>query len=94
MPSLSEYPMEDYIFENKTIMDMELLILYAFEWKLGTITPFDYLHYFLKKFCGESKPGSIVSTAVEHIVTIAKGYFCYDLLGNSHMNINIMFLMI
>ncbi|KAI4327355.1 hypothetical protein L6164_019827 [Bauhinia variegata] len=72
VPSLCDYPVEDYVFESKTIQDMELLILSCLEWKMGTVTPFAYLHYFFKKFCGQSRPEVIVCRAVEHVLAITK----------------------
>lgn len=75
VPPLSEFPTEEYRFENKVIRKMELLILDSFEWKMGSVTPFAYLQYFVKKFCVKSNPEVVISRAVEHIMAIAKGIF-------------------
>lgn len=73
VPTLSEFPVQDYDFESKVIQRMELLVLNTLEWKMGSITPFAYLHYFINKFCGESRPKGLVSSAVKLIMTITKG---------------------
>ena len=73
VPILSEFPTEDYDFESKVIQKMELLVLSTLEWKMGSITPFSYLSYFINKFCGDSRPKELVSRAVELIVAITKG---------------------
>ncbi|KAG8368493.1 hypothetical protein BUALT_Bualt15G0051400 [Buddleja alternifolia] len=36
-----------YIFEAKTIQRMELLVMATLKWRLRSVTPFDYLHYFI-----------------------------------------------
>ncbi|KAF7809917.1 cyclin-D5-1-like [Senna tora] len=72
VPPLSDFPAEDYCFENKVIRKMELLILDSLEWKMGSVTPFAYLHYFFNKFCVESNSHVIVSTAAQHIMAFVK----------------------
>ncbi|KAG4973160.1 hypothetical protein AAZX31_11G047400 [Glycine max] len=72
VPPLSEYPIEDYRFENKVIKNMELMILSTLDWKMGSATPFAYLHYFVGKFCPGSRPQSIITKAIEHIVAMIK----------------------
>ena len=75
MPPLSEYPIEEYRFENKVIKNMELLILATLDWKMGSATPFAYLHYFVSKFCPGSNSHAIITKAAEHIVAMVKGDF-------------------
>ncbi|XP_021688275.2 cyclin-D5-1 isoform X2 [Hevea brasiliensis] len=72
VPPLSQYPVEDYFFENKAIQRMELLVLNTLEWKMGSITPFSYLHYFISKICGESRPKETISRVVELILALIK----------------------
>ncbi|KAG8642709.1 hypothetical protein MANES_12G113400v8 [Manihot esculenta] len=72
VPLLSEFQVDDYCFENKVIQRMELLVLNTLEWKMGSITPFSYLHYFISKICGESRPKDTVSRAVELIQALIK----------------------
>ncbi|XP_061338917.1 cyclin-D5-1-like [Gastrolobium bilobum] len=72
VPPLSEYPIAEYRFENKVIKNMELLILCTLEWKMGSATPFSYLHYFVSKFCPGSRPETIITKATEHIVAMVK----------------------
>lgn len=73
VPALSEFPVQGYDFESNVIQRMELLVLNTLEWKMGSITPFAYLHYFINKFCGESRTKGLVSSAVKLTLTIAKG---------------------
>ena len=75
VPVLSDYPMEEYRFENKVIKNMELMILSTLEWKMGSATPFAYLHYFVGKFCPGSRPQTIITKAIQHIVAMVKGEF-------------------
>ncbi|KAJ4714734.1 cyclin-D5-1-like [Melia azedarach] len=72
VPALSEFRVEDFDFESKVIQRMELLVLCTLEWKMGSITPFAFLHHFISKFCGECRPKELVSRAVELIMTITK----------------------
>jgi cyclin D5 len=75
VPTLSEFQVQDYDFESRTIQRMELLVLSTLEWKLGSTTPFAYLHYFINKFfceC-ESRPKGLVSGAIRLIVAMTKG---------------------
>ncbi|KAL2348316.1 hypothetical protein Fmac_002316 [Flemingia macrophylla] len=78
VPALSEYPMEEYHFENKVIKNMELMILSTLEWKMGSATPFAYLYYFVGKFCPGSKPQTIITKAIEHIVAMVKDVYLMD----------------
>uniref|UniRef100_A0A803PEB4 B-like cyclin n=1 Tax=Cannabis sativa TaxID=3483 RepID=A0A803PEB4_CANSA len=72
VPILSEFPTTDYDFKSDMIQRMELMVLSTLEWKLGSITPFTYLNYFINKFCGDSRPKGLVSSAVQLIVAVAK----------------------
>ncbi|PPD68893.1 hypothetical protein GOBAR_DD34229 [Gossypium barbadense] len=38
-----------FVFEPKTIQRMELRVMAALNWRLCSVTPFDYLHYFISK---------------------------------------------
>ncbi|KAI4316615.1 hypothetical protein L6164_024580 [Bauhinia variegata] len=72
VPALSEFQLEDYSFESKVIQRMELLVLSTLEWKMGFITPFVFLPYFITKFCNESPPTHIFCKTVQVISTIMK----------------------
>jgi len=73
VPGLSEFKLDDYSFEGKVIQKMELLVLSTLEWKMGIITPFDFLSYFITKFCKESPPSPTFSKTMQLIFTIMKG---------------------
>lgn len=74
VPALSEYYVNEYNFEGNVIKRMELLVLNTLEWEMGSITPFEFLHYFITKFFGDSRPPTdLFSRAIELISTILKG---------------------
>ncbi|KAK7410088.1 hypothetical protein VNO78_00597 [Psophocarpus tetragonolobus] len=72
VPGLSEFKLDDYSFEGKVIQKMELLVLSTLEWKMGIVTPLDFLSYFIKKFCKESPSGPIFSKTMQLIFTAMK----------------------
>nr|XP_029152231.1 putative cyclin-D6-1 isoform X2 [Arachis hypogaea] len=45
--SISDIQIEGCIFESQTVRKMELLILGALEWRMRSITPFPFLHFFI-----------------------------------------------
>lgn len=48
-----------FVFEPKTVQRMELRVMSVLNWRLNSITPFDYLHYFISKLpASSSEPGS------------------------------------
>lgn len=75
VPTLSDFPGKEYSFEINVIKKMELLVLDSLEWKMGLVTPFAYLHYFVKKLSLESKSQALISRAIDHIMAIVKGKF-------------------
>ncbi|KAJ8769375.1 hypothetical protein K2173_002579 [Erythroxylum novogranatense] len=72
VPTLSEFTVKDYCFENEVIQRMELLVLTTLEWKMASTTPFLYLPYFFNKICGECITKELVSRAAELIVEMVK----------------------
>ncbi|KAK1363728.1 Cyclin N-terminal domain-containing protein [Heracleum sosnowskyi] len=73
VPLLTEYYVDEYNFEGSMIQRMELLVLNALEWKLGLITPFEFIHYFITKFFGYcTPPMDLVSKAMESVSSIIK----------------------
>ncbi|KAK8626957.1 hypothetical protein V6N13_134586 [Hibiscus sabdariffa] len=52
-----------FIFEPKTIQRMELHVMAVLNWRLRSVIPFDYLHYFISKLpsCSTRLPNSISS---------------------------------
>ncbi|KAJ8768889.1 hypothetical protein K2173_023884 [Erythroxylum novogranatense] len=38
-----------FVFEPKTVQRMELWVMVNLDWRLRSVTPFDYLHYFISK---------------------------------------------
>lgn len=78
VPSLSDFPIEDFDFENKVIQRMELLVLNTLEWRMNTTTPFAYLGYFMLKFLGGDKTDELFSRAAELILAITKEIILMD----------------
>ncbi|RDX69674.1 Cyclin-D5-1, partial [Mucuna pruriens] len=72
VPGLSEFKLDDYSFEGKMIQKMELLVLTTLEWRMGILTPFDFLSYFITKFCKQSPPSPIFSKTMQLIFTTMK----------------------
>ncbi|WJX89494.1 hypothetical protein P8452_71489 [Trifolium repens] len=76
LPLLFKYITEIYEEQNfvdkQCIGEMEADVFSTMEWELTTVTPFDFLHYFVYLFCPESPPEPLISQAVEHVLTILK----------------------
>lgn len=71
VPPLSEFCVEDYLFENSVIQRMELLVLNTLEWKMGAIAPFDFIRLFADKFCNDDK--SVAANAFSRTVKVVLG---------------------
>ncbi|GKU94885.1 hypothetical protein SLEP1_g8311 [Rubroshorea leprosula] len=78
VPPLSEFPVKEYNVENKVIQRMELLVLAALEWKMSSVTPFAFLHYFIGKVCVDYRPKELVSRSVKLIVDFIKEFSFLD----------------
>lgn len=71
VPLLLDLQIEDakYVFEARTIERMELLILTTLKWRLRSITPFSFLHYFVHRAAGDqSPPRALITRSIELIV--------------------------
>ncbi|KAL2522934.1 B-like cyclin [Forsythia ovata] len=66
-----------FAFDPKSIQIMELLVMATLKWRLHSVTPFDYLNYFISKLSlSESKfdPYTyILSTSSDLIVNTTRG---------------------
>ncbi|XP_052881478.1 cyclin-D1-1-like isoform X1 [Gossypium arboreum] len=67
-----------FVFEPKTIQRMELRVMAALNWRLCSVTPFDYLHYFISKLpsCSTRLPdsfSSIVAASSDLILNTTRG---------------------
>ncbi|KAL4615214.1 hypothetical protein ACB092_07G107700 [Castanea dentata] len=47
-----------YVFEPKTVQRMELRVMSFLNWRLRSVTPFDFLHHFISNLPSTSKPDS------------------------------------
>ena len=84
-PALSEFAVEEYNFESKVIQRMELLVLNTLEWRMGSITPFAFIHYFITKFCNQSPPPNVVSRTVQLTMAIMRGDFFILRIDSFHL---------
>ncbi|KAE8057066.1 hypothetical protein FH972_013787 [Carpinus fangiana] len=72
VPMLSEFPLQDYNFGSRVIQRMELLVLSTLEWRMCSISPSDFLHFFITKLCKESPPSNIVPRTLEIILAVMR----------------------
>ncbi|XP_044512187.1 cyclin-D5-1-like [Mangifera indica] len=71
VPALSEFQMEEYNFESRVILKMELLVLTTLDWRMGSITPFTFLPYFITKLC-QDPPNDIISRTATLVLAIMR----------------------
>lgn len=76
-PALSQFAVDDFIFESKVIQRMELLVLNTLEWKMGSTTPFSFIPHFISKLTIESPPSCKVSEILELIWVMIRGSFSF-----------------
>ncbi|KAJ7946176.1 cyclin-D1-1-like [Quillaja saponaria] len=72
-----------FIFEPKTVQRMELWVMANLDWRLRSVTPFDYLHYFISMFPSSSNPepelfNQVLSSASDLILSTTR---VIDFLG-------------
>ncbi|XP_008792768.1 cyclin-D5-1-like [Phoenix dactylifera] len=78
VPALPEYQIEGYEFDSKAIQRMELLVLTTLEWRMGSVTPFDYLSYFTYKFRYEYGANDLLHNAIRFIFLITEAFTVVD----------------
>uniref|UniRef100_A0A5B6ZID3 Putative cyclin-D4-1-like isoform X1 n=1 Tax=Davidia involucrata TaxID=16924 RepID=A0A5B6ZID3_DAVIN len=65
-----------FVFEPGTILRMEVLVMAILDWRLRSVTPFDYLDYFISKLaCSGSKPdlfGRVLYTSSDLILSTTR----------------------
>lgn len=57
-----------FVFEPETIQRMEILVMATLNWRLRSITPFDYLHSFISKLPISTPPSQIYSASSDLII--------------------------
>ncbi|KAL9450231.1 hypothetical protein AB3S75_012045 [Citrus x aurantiifolia] len=73
VPALSELQnIDGYNFGNSVILRMELMLLTTMDWRMGSITPFSFLHHFIRKFCKDSSPSNVLPRTVALILAIMR----------------------
>lgn len=76
MCGLSQVGDPKYIFEAKTIMRMELLVLSTLKWRMQAYTPCSFIDYFLSKINDDKHPlTSSISRSVQVILGTIRGLF-------------------
>lgn len=78
VPALAEFRVEEFNFGSKVIQRMELLVLNTLEWKMNSVTPFAYVHYFTTKLSRTlTPPKNTMSKAVQLILAMMRGIYIY-----------------
>lgn len=78
VPALSELQnIDGYNFGNSVILRMELMLLTTMDWRMGSITPFAFLHHFIRKFCKDSSPSNVLPRTVALILAIMRGMMAF-----------------
>ncbi|KAE9457246.1 hypothetical protein C3L33_10856, partial [Rhododendron williamsianum] len=73
VPALAEFRVEEFNFGSKVIQRMELLVLNTLEWRMNSVTPFTYVHYFTKKLSkAHTPPKNTMSKAVQVILAMMR----------------------
>ncbi|XP_028098511.1 cyclin-D5-1-like [Camellia sinensis] len=74
VPSPSEFQLEEYNFDSKVIQRMELLVLNTLEWRMSSVTPFAFIHYFIRTLGNHHSPPprNVVSRTVHLILAIMR----------------------
>lgn len=65
-----------FVFEPRTVQRMELWVMSILDWRLRSVTPFDFLPSFVPKLPSLSSPSSpcrVLSTSSDLIVSTARG---------------------
>ncbi|KAE8725624.1 Cyclin-D1-1 [Hibiscus syriacus] len=60
-----------FVFEPKTIQRMELRVMDILNWRLRSVTPFDYLHHFVSKLPSDSFD-SLISASSDLILSTTR----------------------
>lgn len=74
-PALSDFPADEYNFESNTIHRMELLVSTTLDWRMHSITPFNFISCFIPCFCNESSNREFVSLTTQILLATTKGKF-------------------
>ncbi|XP_021889615.1 cyclin-D5-2-like [Carica papaya] len=65
LPSIVDF---DYGLDREGIKKMELLLLETLEWRMLSVTPFSFLHFFISKMCKDSSSFSSVVSRTDQII--------------------------
>jgi cyclin D1/2/4 len=75
---------KNYFFDNKAMLNMELMVLSKLKWRMQGITPFSYIDYFLNKVNGDQVPiGDSVLQSFKLILSTVRGIIVCIFLPNS-----------
>ncbi|KVH99449.1 Cyclin-like protein [Cynara cardunculus var. scolymus] len=77
-PALTEFPTDEYTFDSSVIQRMELLVLTTLDWRMHSITPFDFIRCFISCFCTESSKRHFVSRTTQILFATIKGKYKFN----------------
>ncbi|KAG6498738.1 hypothetical protein ZIOFF_038460 [Zingiber officinale] len=69
VPTLTDLQSDALSFDANSLQRMELLLLDTLQWRMNSVTPFDYLSYFISKFRCDSSPEESSRRAIDFIFT-------------------------
>ena len=78
VPALSEFHAVSYDFDSASIRRMELLVLSTLGWRMGAVTPFDFLPCFSSRahpHGGAGAGGHVALKAIGFIFATAEGSY-------------------
>lgn len=63
-----------FVFESKTILRMELLVMSTLKWRMQAVTPFSFIDHFLQKINDDKPPPkSSLLRSVELVLGTIRG---------------------
>ncbi|XP_042445768.1 cyclin-D1-1-like isoform X2 [Zingiber officinale] len=73
VPTLLDLQVEDakFIFEPRTVLRMELLVLTALDWQLQTVSPFSFVDFFACKIDSSGKRARVLASKATQIILAA-----------------------
>ncbi|KAK4778811.1 hypothetical protein SAY86_006339 [Trapa natans] len=78
VPLLSDFSPKDHSFKGEIVQGMELLVLKTLEWRMESITPFLFLHFFVSKLSNHPPDADLTSRIIRLILSMAKEVYILD----------------
>ncbi|XP_074576798.1 cyclin-D5-2-like [Curcuma longa] len=67
VPTLVDLQSDGFSFDASSVQRMELLLLDTLQWRMNSVTPFDYFTYFVSKFQCDSSQEELLCRAIDFI---------------------------